>query len=294
MPNKYLNDTRTGELIQKIYTADRAIATECKGYTDTKEAGCKTYTDTKVAALVNSAPGTLDTLNELATALGNDPNFATTIATLIDTKCAQAKLDAHPVGSFYESTDSTSPATLFGGTWQEQIPDGELIGTVAAFSSNSLPTGWLLCDGSAVSRTTYAALFTAIGTTYGSGDGSTTFALPNLTDKFIQGSSTAGTVKEAGLPNITGGSNTAISAIKNDKTAAETWSGAIGTASSYSGSLANPSGIVGNSGHRPLLFDASKSNAIYGKSSTVQPPALTMKCAIYTGVTSNHKWVRQS
>lgn len=118
--------------------------------------------------------------------------------------------------------------------------------------------------------------------------------LPNLTDKFIQGSSTAGTVKGAGLPNITGGSDTAISAIKYDKTTAETWSGAIGTANSYSGSLANPSGNIGSSGYRPLLFDASKSNAIYGKSSTVQPPALTMKYAIYTGVTSNHKWVRQS
>lgn len=280
MPNKYLNDTRTGELIQKIYTADRAIATECKG-----------YTDTKVAALVDSAPGTLDTLNELATALGNDPNFATTIATLIDTKCAQAKLDAHPVGSFYESTDSTSPATLFGGTWQEQIPDGELIGTVAAFSSNTLPTGWLLCDGSAVSRTTYAALFAAVGTTYGSGDGSTTFALPNLTDKFIQGSSTAGTVKDAGLPNLYGSFN--IRGLSNGN-AIITAANPPFSRDDGSSTIASTTVSSTSATYTSITFDASTDNPIYGNSTTVQPPALTMKYAIYTGVTSNHKWVRQS
>lgn len=52
-------------------------------------------------------------------------------------------------------------------------------GVVEYFAGTSVPTGYLLCDGSAVSRTTYAALFSAIGTTHGSGDGSTTFNLPN-------------------------------------------------------------------------------------------------------------------
>lgn len=53
-------------------------------------------------------------------------------------------------------------------------------GMVSQFAGSSAPTGWLLCDGTAVSRTTYSSLFTAIGTTYGAGDGSTTFNLPNL------------------------------------------------------------------------------------------------------------------
>lgn len=52
------------------------------------------YTDTKVAELVNSSPETLDTLNELATALGNDPNFATTIATQIGKKADSATVEA--------------------------------------------------------------------------------------------------------------------------------------------------------------------------------------------------------
>lgn len=55
-----------------------------------------------------------------------------------------------------------------------------LSGAIALWATGSAPTGWLLCDGSAVSRATYAALFAIIGTTYGSGDGSTTFNLPNL------------------------------------------------------------------------------------------------------------------
>ena len=51
-------------------------------------------------------------------------------------------------------------------------------GAVSAFAGTTAPTGWLKCDGSAISRTTYSALFNVIGTTYGTGDGSTTFNLP--------------------------------------------------------------------------------------------------------------------
>lgn len=53
-------------------------------------------------------------------------------------------------------------------------------GLIVAFAGSTAPAGWLICDGSAVSRTTYADLFAAIGTTYGAGDGSTTFNLPDF------------------------------------------------------------------------------------------------------------------
>ena len=53
-------------------------------------------------------------------------------------------------------------------------------GMMSAYAGAAAPNGWLLCQGQAVSRTTYAALFTAIGTIYGTGDGSTTFNLPNM------------------------------------------------------------------------------------------------------------------
>lgn len=61
------------------------------------------------------------------------------------------------------------------------------IGAVNTFAMNSAPSGWLSCDGSAVSRTTYSGLFSAVGTTYGTGDGSTTFNLPDLRGEFVRG-----------------------------------------------------------------------------------------------------------
>lgn len=57
------------------------------------------------------------------------------------------------------------------------------VGTVNSYAGSTAPDGWLLCNGQAVDRTTYAALFAVIGTTYGSGNGSTTFNVPNLTNR---------------------------------------------------------------------------------------------------------------
>lgn len=154
-------------------------------------------------------------------------------------------------------------------TWNNQplLP----VGIVQAFAGSTIPTGWLLCDGSAVSRTTYAKLFSVIGTTYGSGNGSTTFNLPNLVDKFVEGSATAGTVKSAGLPNITGrGWNIGGRNISD-------WSGAFKqTAVAPMEQL--PSGSSNGGGW--IDFNASLSNSIYGNSTTVQPPALTMRYII--------------
>ena len=58
---------------------------------------------------------------------------------------------------------------------------------IVPFATATLPAGWLLCNGAAVSRTTYAALFSILGTTYGVGDGSTTFNLPDLRGQFLRG-----------------------------------------------------------------------------------------------------------
>lgn len=61
------------------------------------------------------------------------------------------------------------------------------VGAILAFGGVSAPTGYLACDGSAVSRSTYAALFTAISTAYGTGNGTTTFNLPDLRGQFLRG-----------------------------------------------------------------------------------------------------------
>jgi microcystin-dependent protein len=60
-------------------------------------------------------------------------------------------------------------------------------GTIAPFGGGVVPDGWMLCNGSSVSRATYSALFAAISTSYGSGDGSTTFTLPNAQGVFLRG-----------------------------------------------------------------------------------------------------------
>jgi len=153
------------------------------------------------------------------------------------------------------------------------VPDALPTGSYIQFAGSQAPDGFLVCNGGEISRTTYSALFAVIGTTYGSGDGSTTFNLPNLTDKFLQGSSISGTVKDAGLPNITGnrygGSPTAISGFNGAHTGA--LSEASGANTYYLAGGVGPS----TDNRLGLSFDASKSNAIYGNSTTVQPPALT-------------------
>jgi microcystin-dependent protein len=63
-------------------------------------------------------------------------------------------------------------------------------GIIQMYAGSTAPTNWLLCDGSAVSRTTYSSLFSAIGTNYGVGNGSTTFNLPNLTNRMPIGKGT--------------------------------------------------------------------------------------------------------
>jgi len=79
------------------------------------------------------------------------------------------------------------------------IPNGSgvSIGTIIPFGGTAAPSGFLACDGSAISRTTYADLFSAISTTWGTGDGSTTFNIPDLRDRFIRGSGTSRAVATA-------------------------------------------------------------------------------------------------
>lgn len=81
-------------------------------------------------------------------------------------------------------------------------------GTLLDFAGTAAPTGYLLCDGSAISRTTYAALFAAVGTTWGVGDGLTTFNLPDMRRKVTVGSGGTGTTALANAVGSTGGAET--------------------------------------------------------------------------------------
>lgn len=129
----------------------------------------------------------------------------------------------------------------------------------------TLPTNCIWLEGAEVSRTTYANLFAIYGTTYGEGDGSTTFNLPDCRNRVFWGGSEAGYI-EAGLPNITG-------------TVTGTWEGCSGA---FTSTGLQQSWGDGGPGIRAggYDFDASRSSSVYGRSSTVQPPSI--KVRIYT------------
>lgn len=145
-------------------------------------------------------------------------------------------------------------------------------GTMQMFAGNTIPAGWLLCDGSAVSRTNYAKLFSAIGTTWGAGDGSTTFNLPNSIGRFAEGAATSGSYKSAGLPNI----HATLTNVPLTSTGAKT-SGAFALEDRVPLYL-NMSGT--QMCHSTLKFSAQTLYPIYGSSTTVQPNSFTVRYII--------------
>ena len=147
-------------------------------------------------------------------------------------------------------------------------------GIVEFFAGSKAPKGWLVCDGSAVSRTDYDELFEVIGTTYGEGDGSTTFNLPNLIDRFAEGGKSVGTKKEAGLPNITGSAEEHCLTNCPQDSSQQYADGALSW--EIAKHITGNSDGVSSPKNYGLHFDASKSNPIYGASDTVQPPALVL------------------
>lgn len=164
------------------------------------------------------------------------------------------------VAKINKAIDALKPALASGG-----VPTGSLV----PFAGNSIPDGYLLCNGAAVSRTTYAALFAVIGTTYGAGDGSKTFTLPDFRNRFIEGSTTAGTRKNAGLPNIIGDlANCGHSTVFGDN---GTFTGPFAKKASKT----KTGYLEAGASQIDLTFNARNANAIYGASTTVQPNATT-------------------
>lgn len=100
---------------------------------------------------------------------------------------------------FYYYTGSEWTNLLNGST------GGTPAGTVVAYAGTVAPAGWQLCDGSAISRTINSTLFTAIGTLYGTGDGSTTFNIPDLRGRTVFGRDNMGGTAANRLTNAGGG-----------------------------------------------------------------------------------------
>lgn len=146
------------------------------------------------------------------------------------------------------------------------------VGSLVASLAESID-GWLLCHGALLSRVTYAELFGVIGTSFGKGDGSTTFNLPDFRNRTLWGA--YGNLKEiieAGAPGIVGDfvtyNSTSIEVLAN------------GAFSKGAQSSLNASTTSGSGHATQYLFDASWSSSVYGKSNTIQPPAIAVNIFI--------------
>ena len=138
--------------------------------------------------------------------------------------------------------------------------------------AHDVPEGWLECNGAAVSRTKYARLFKKIGTKYGAGDGSTTFNLPNLHHRVLEGTNTTNEVakyQEAGLPDISGWLYPVMSSTSDNQS-----SGSLYFSEPVSGAVIGSTSD--NVRWRSFSFSASRSCAIHGKSTTLQTNALRL------------------
>lgn len=135
-------------------------------------------------------------------------------------------------------------------------------------AGNAVQDGYLLCDGSAISRTLYPELFAAIGTTYGAGDESTTFNLPNFINRTFWGGTTSGAYLDGTLPNITGELN------KGYVSSAPT-SGSFRATSPTSGQLSS-----GNHNSRIITFNASLSSPKYQDGALVRPESVQTRFCI--------------
>lgn len=153
----------------------------------------KTTTYSVVAAdkgkLINATTGTW-TLSLLAAATAGDGFNVTVRNSGTGVITVDPNLTETIDGASTIAINASESALLYcdGTAWYSVgKSSGVPSGTLAGYGGASAPSGWLLCDGSAISRTTYASLYAAVGTAYGVGDGSTTFNIPDLRGRMIVG-----------------------------------------------------------------------------------------------------------
>lgn len=160
-----------------------------------------------VVALANSGvePGSYGMLvvDAMGRATGGRQMTAADVPALDWSKIASGKpktMAGYGISDAYSKTEidnrlngkADKAKTLSGYGIADGATKGELLiaappGEIAFFAMNAAPAGWLVASGAAVSRATYAALFAAIGTSFGAGDGSKTFNLPDLRGQFVRG-----------------------------------------------------------------------------------------------------------
>lgn len=204
----------------------------------------------------------------------------------------------YPIGALvkynnaiYECVQANGPSSTLAdptdAAYWSQIPTLADLGEtsfqtsdIKIATSSTIQNGWLLCNGAAISRTTYANLFDKIGTTYGSGDGSTTFNIPDLRDRYIIGADTnaLGAYISEQLPNIKGTVTTSFTL--NYSGYGDTSSGAFTSGSTIL--LSYPSNVGIANSYLLSSFSANSSNSIYTDNGHVYPASLALNFIIKT------------
>ena len=166
-----------------------ATATRCAN-TCTVSAGDRALVLVKSdgkCAVVGRVGGTVSTGGPKGDPGPQGPGFASADAT-VDSSTGTPTVEVTQSGSGAQKALHFAFGGLKGDPGEGA---GMPAGAIAAYAGSKAPEGWLLCDGSTVSRKSYPLLFAAIGTAYGSGDGSTTFGLPDLRGRVPMGSSSS-------------------------------------------------------------------------------------------------------
>jgi len=181
----------------------------------------------------------------------------------------------------------TDGVTVEAATPASQPGDIFPSGVIMHYAGASAPTNWLICDGTAVSRSTFAALFTIIGTTYGAGDGSTTFNLPDMRGKIAVGKHTSGTFTTLGQ---TGGEENHTLSVA--ELAAHSHTGATNVASPGTDSIGSHSHNVINLSNfqivLPGTFYGSPLHPNVAFNAGVINFSSTPLAALHTGLSPNH------
>ena len=158
------------------------------------------------------------------------------------------------------SGNLTGALPAISGAALTGLPAGTVTGIVAYFAATAAPTGFIKANGATLSRTTYADLFAVVGETFGAGDGSTTFLIPDLRGEFMRGvddgrgidaSRVFGSAQTDAIQNITGAFGRIRVQLNNQFTASGAFQGAVGQISGDNGS--------GGAHTVDFTFDASRS-----------------------------------
>ena len=151
-------------------------------------------------------------------------------------------------------------------------------GVTCFYAGKSVPDGWLACNGAVYPRSKYSRLFAAIGTTYGAGDGSTTFAIPKAHHQVLEATSTiseVGQVMEAGLPDISGKAN-GLRTVFGDLSTNWCEGSLVTENSSEQTNQSFEPGSAYGAARRDMSFLASRSSALFGKSAKNQMASLRL------------------